>query len=190
MDNKTIIDGLLNGDENIHQQFFFEDCRPLFTSIIASVFPYHVEYEEFVNELYIYLMEDDAARLKQFGGRSSIYQWLKTLVLRFALRARKRGIMIDMAPKDNLYNRNKEVPSGDEPSNHAKMDLELLLSKMGNERQTYVIRRHIIDGIDERTIADELGVKVSNLYNIKKRAIKALSEVALTDIQQYGKTSK
>ena len=189
MDNKTLVDSLLKGDEKIQLQFFYEDCRPLFMSIINKVFPYHVDYEEFTHEFYVYLMENDAARLKQFKGKSSIYQWLKTTVLRFALNARKKGTMIDMAPKETLYNK-KEVPSGDEPSKQAKMDLELLLSKMGNERQAYVIRRHIIDGIDEPTIADELGVKVSNLYNIKKRAMKALSEVALTDIQQYGKTSK
>lgn len=189
MDNKTIVDGLIRGDESIHRQFFFVDCQPLFISIIKNTFSYYVNYDEFVNELYIYLMENDAARLKQYEGRSSIYQWIKTVALRFALKLRKKGRMIDSNSKEPPYT---EVTSGDELYKHAKMDVEALLSLMGNERQAYVIHRHIIDGIGEPALAEELGVnvKVSNLYNIKKRAMTALMKVALTDIQQYGKSSE
>lgn len=190
MNNWAIIDGLLQGDENIHRQFFFVDCRPLFTSIINNVFPYSVDYDEFVNELYLYLMEDNAARLRQYEGRSSIYQWLKTVAIRFAIKLRKKGSLIDSSPKDSPYNNKQEVPANDEACEHAKMDIESLLSRIDNERQVYVIRRHLLDGIDEPTLAKEIGVKVSNLYNIKKRAMTALTKVALTDIQQYGKTNK
>ena len=188
MDDNAIINGLIKGNKNIQRQFFFVDCRPLFTSIINNTFPYHVEYDEFVNELYIYLMENDAARLRQFEGRSSIYQWLKIVALRFAMKLREKGVMIDSSTKESPYM--VETPSEDESYKHAKMDIEALLSLMRNERQVYVIRRHLIDGIDEPTLAEELGVKVSNLYNIKKRAMTALMKVALTDIQQYGKTSE
>ena len=186
MDDKEIIEGLIRGDESIHRQFFFVDCRPLFTSIISNTFSYYVDYDEFVNEFYIYLMENDAVRLRQFEGRSTIFQWLKTVALRFALKLRKKGRVIDVNSQKSSYI--AEVPSVEEHSGHAKMDIEALLSKMRNERHVYVIRRHMIEGIDEPALADELGVKVSNLYNIKKRAISALMKVALTDIQQYGKT--
>lgn len=185
MENKEILDGLLGADEAILRQFFFEDCRPLFTSIINRVFPYHVDYDEFVGELYLYLMENDAARLRQYEGRSSIYQWIKTVALRFALKLRKKGVVIDTCPQKPLYI--QEVPS-DNSTKHAEMDIEALLRLMTNERQVYVIRRHLIDGIDEPTLAKEMGIKVSNLYNIKKRAMTALMKVALNDIQQYGKT--
>ena len=187
MSDKDIIDGLIRGDESVSRQFFIQDCRPLFMSIIKNVFPYHVDYDEFANEFYIYLMENDAARLCQFEGRSSIYQWLKTVALRFALKLRNKGVVIDTTPRKSPYN--KDVPSVNE-SKHAKMDVEALLCRMTNERMVYVIRRHLIDGIDEPALAEEMGIKVSNLYNIKKRAMTALIKVALTDIQQYGKTSK
>ncbi len=189
MDNKAIIDGLITGGDKVYRQFFFVDCRPLFMFIITNVFHYHVDYDEFVNELYIYLMENDAYRLKQFDGRSSIYQWLKTVALRFALSLRKKRVLIETNSKEELY-KSKAISYDEESSKHAKMDIESLLSMMGNERQVYVIRRHIIEGIDEPTLADELGIKVSHLYNIKKRAMTALIKVALTDIQQYGKTNK
>ena len=185
MENKEILDGLFGGDEDILRQFLFEECRPLFTSIINRVFPYHVDYDEFVDELYLFLMENDAARLRQYEGRSSIYQWMKTVALRFALKLRKKGIVIDTCPQKPLYK--QDVPSDNAPK-HAKMDIEALLRQMTNERQVYVIRRHLIDGIDEPTLAKEMGIKVSNLYNIKKRAMTSLMKIALNDIQQYGKT--
>ena len=187
MDNKAIVEGLIRGNEDILQQFFYVDCRPLFTSVINRVFDYQVDYDEFINEFYIYLMEDDASNLRQFQGRSSIYQWMKTVSIRFAMKLRKKGVMIDTAPQKPPYN--KELTSGN-GHKHAKMDVEALLGKMTNERQVYVIRRHLLDGIDEPALAEEMGIKVSNLYNIKKRAMAALIKVALTDIQQYGKTNK
>ena len=188
MTDMEIIEQLIRGDERACRQFFFENCRPLFSSVISRTFPYHVEYDEFVNELYIYLMENDAARLRQFEGRSSVYQWLKTVALRFALKLRRKGGVIDITPQESPYT--KDTPSDEDTERIAWMDLETLLGQMKNERQVYVIRRHLIDGIDEPALAEELGVKVSNLYNIKKRAMTALTKVALTDIEQYGKTGK
>ena len=75
----------------------------------------------------------------------------------------------------------------DDTSKHAEIDINLLLSQIKNERQVYVIQRHVIDGVDEPTLAKEMGIKVSNLYNIKKRAMTALVKVALLDIKLYGK---
>ena len=35
------------------------------------------------------------------------------------------------------------------------------------------------------TLANQMGVTVANLYNIKKRAIAALTEIALKEIGKY-----
>ena len=78
-----LINDLIARDERVTQQFFFKDCRPLFMSIIHYIFQDKVEYDELINELYLHLMENDARRLRQFEGRSSIFQWLKTTAIRF-----------------------------------------------------------------------------------------------------------
>jgi hypothetical protein len=93
MTEQQIIDGLIARDERVTEQFFFGNCRPLFRSIIRYVFSYDVDYDEFVNEFYLYLMENDAYRLRQFQGRSSIYQWLKVVAIRYFVS--KRDGMID-----------------------------------------------------------------------------------------------
>ena len=51
----------------------------------------------------------------------------------------------------------------------------------------YVIRRLILDEAKPIDVARELNVKVSNLYNIKSRAIEALTDIALKEVERYEK---
>ena len=88
MTTQIIIRKLIEKDERVTRHFFFEKCRPLFLGIIKHVFSYEVNYDEFVNELYLHIMENDAARLRQFEGKSSIYQWLKVVAIRFFIAKR------------------------------------------------------------------------------------------------------
>ena len=186
MQDQQIIEALIARDERVTQQFFFRSCRPLFVSIIRSVFSYEVDYDEFVNEFYIYLMENDAYRLRQFQGRSTIYQWLKTVAIRYFIA--KRDNMIDMEPKATLLGSLEQKKSVDiEKDMIAKIDIERLLSLMSNSRYVYVIRRLVLQEAEPKVVALELNTNVDNLYNIKKRAIAALTEVALNEVEKYEK---
>ena len=98
MTDQQIIQALIARDERVTQQFFFGDCRSLFMSIMRHVFSYEVDYDEFVNEFYLYIMENDAYRLRQFQGRSSIYQWMKVVAIRYFIA--KRDGMIDNESKE------------------------------------------------------------------------------------------
>lgn len=180
MKSQEIINALIRRDGVVTEQFFFKDCRPLFVSIIRHVFSYEVDYDEFVNEFYIYLMEDDARRLRQFEGRSSIFQWMKIVAIRYFIAKRNR--VIDSNPQRPL--KDKTLTLADETtvaSSDAKMDVERLLSKMPNRRYVYVIRRLVLEDAEPQVVADELDVEVLNLYNIKKRAMVALTEIALKE---------
>ena len=189
MTDQQIIDALIARDERVTQQFFFRNCRPLFLSIIRFVFSYEVDYNEFVNEFYLYLMENDAYRLKQFEGRSSIYQWLKTVAIRFFIA--KRNSMIDMTSKEALLDSagNKKAVD-DERIMTSRMDIDNLMRRMTNKRYVYVIKRLILDEAEPKQVAYELGTNVDNLYNIKKRAIESLTEIALNEIERYEKTNR
>lgn len=186
MTSQQIIEALIARDEQTTQQLFFKDCRPLFLSIIRYVFSYEVDYDEFVNEFYLYLMEEDAYRLRQFQGRSTIYQWLKIVAIRYFVA--KRDSMIDMTPKKSLSDSvmQKEKIDG-ERGMMAKMDVERLFSLMQNRRYVYVIRRLVLQEAEPKVVAQELNTNVDNLYNIKKRAIAALTEIALKEVEKYEK---
>lgn len=186
MTDQQIIEALIARSETVTRQFFFKSCRPLFQSIIRNVFSYEVDYDELVNELYIYLMENDAYRLRQFEGRSSIFQWLKVTAIRYFIA--KRDNMIDTGAEDPLFDSAVQKEGIDtEKAMTAKMDIERLLSFMPNKRYAYVIKRLIQQEAEPKDVAEELGTNVDNLYNIKKRALAALTESAIKDVERYGK---
>ena len=186
MTDQQIIEALIARSEIVTRQFFFESCRPLFQSIIRNVFSYEVDYDELVNELYIHLMENDAYRLRQFEGRSSLFQWLKVTAIRYFIA--KRDNMIDTGAEDTLFDSAVQKEGIDtEKAMTAKMDIERLLSLMPNKRYAYVIKRLIQQEAEPKDVAEELGTNVDNLYNIKKRALAALTESAIKDVERYEK---
>lgn len=184
MTDKEIIQGLIARDNRVTKEFFFVECRPLFCKIINFVFSYEVDYDEFVNELYVYLMENDAQKLKDFQYRSSLYMWLKILAIRFFVK--KKGRMIDVNPERTPYVE-PELSSDEENKESAKADLERLFKQMPSERNVYVIRKLVIEDGEPDYMASMMGITTGNLYNIKRRAIAQLTRVALNDIKQYGK---
>ena len=184
MTDKEIIQGLIARDDKVTKEFFFVECRPLFCKIISFVFSYEVDYDEFVNELYVYLMDNDAQKLRDFQYRSSLYMWLKILAIRFFIK--KRGRMIDVNPERTPYVE-PELSSDEENEEYAKADLERLFKQMPTERYVYVIKKLVIEDLEPNCLANEMGTTTGNLYNIKRRAIAQLTRVALNDIKQYGK---
>lgn len=187
MPTPPLIDLLIARDEQATQQFFFQDCRPLFMSIAHTIFEEKVNYDELISELYLHLMEDDARRLRQFQGRSSIYQWIKTVAIRFFLE--KRDEMIENDSEEHLLEQAATINTIEtEPRWSAKMDVENLFALMPNKRYVYVIRRLVLEEASPQTVADELGVTNDNLYNIKKRAIAALTAAALNETKAYEKS--
>ena len=184
MTDHEIIQGLIARDNRVTEEFFFDKCRPLFLNVMKLVFDYEVEYDEMVNELYVYLMEDDAIKLRNFKYRSSVYQWLKILAIRYFIK--KRAHMIDDNSQETLNNGSRQM-ADNEHDLTAEGDLERLFNKMPNERYVYVIRQLLLDDRDPEELAKDMNITTANLYNIKRRAIAQLTHTALNDIKEYGK---
>lgn len=184
MTDKEIIDSLITHDPQVTAQYFFKDCRPLFVSVIRRVFGTQiVDFDEIISELYILLMENDAKKLHSFKFESTLYQWLKTTTIRHCLLLKSKGKVIDNESQEPLGNSN-ESQSYTECS-QAQMDIETLLRQMKNQRYALVIRMLMIEDMQSNDVAQKLSVTVDNLYNIKRRAMAALADVALKDKKHY-----
>lgn len=184
MTDKEIIDSLIAHDPKATSQFFFKDCRPLFISVIRRVFGTRiVDYDEVISELYILLMENDARKLRSFKYESMLYQWLKTIAIRHCLLLKGKSNVIDNESREPLGNNGK--PQSYTESSQARMDLETLLRQMKNQRYVLVIRMLMIEDMTPGDVAQKLSVTVDNLYNIKRRAMAALADVAFKDKKHY-----
>ena len=184
MTEQEIIKGLIARDNKITEEFFFVKCRPLFYSIMRLVFDYEIEYDEMVNELYVYLMEDDASKLRNFQYRSSVYQWLKILAIRFFIK--KRARMIDGNSQVTPYDGQGQEPDA-QAEVSAEYDIERLFEAMPTKRYVHVIRRLILEDCEPEILAKEMNITTANLYNIKRRSMAQLTRIALNDIKEYGK---
>lgn len=184
MTDQEIISSLIAHDPKVTAQFFFKDCRPLFISIIRRVFGNQiVDYDEIISELYVLLMENDARKLRTFKHESTLFQWLKTIAVRHCLELKRRGKVIDNESQEPLVNSGKNLSYVE--SSQAKMDVESLLRQMNNQRYALVIHLLMIEEKSPEEVAKQLSITVANLYNIKRRAMKALVEVALKDKRSY-----
>ena len=184
MTDQEIIKALIEHDEHVTKDFFFVKCRPLFCSIMDIVFDYKVEYDEMVNELYLYLMEDDAIKLRNFEYRSSVYQWLKILAIRYFIK--KRARMIDNESNEPPYDKQEQIAASASDA-AVGYDLERLFEAMPTKRYVKVIRRLILEDWEPEELAREMKITTANLYNIKRRAMAQLTRIALNDIKEYGK---
>ena len=184
MTDREIIEGLIARDNRVTEEFFFDKCRPLFCSIMKKVFDDEVEYDEMVNELYVYLMENDAIKLRNFEYRSSVYQWLKVLAIRFFIN--KRGRMIDDTSQETPYD-GRQQAADSETDMTAEGDMERLFDNMPSKRYVYVIRRLILEDWEYEDLAKDMNITTANLYNIRRRAMAQLTRIALNDINNYGK---
>ena len=74
-----------------------------------------------------------------------------------------------------------------EPNTMSGVDIERLLVAMPNQRYAYVIRKLILEDLCPEDLAIEMHITTDNVYNIKKRAILQMTQVALNDIKIYKK---
>ena len=176
MTDQAIVQGLIARDPQVTRQFFYQNCLPLLYKLISEVFSTHVDYDEMVNELYIYLMAHDAQRLRSYNGNSSIYQWLKTVARRFFIDLKLHGRVIEDESKEPPYGKDEETT--DSSKQEARMDVAALLDQLSNERYRFVLKKVVLEGMDYDELAKITGLKKSNLYNIKKRALAELERIA------------
>lgn len=204
--DKEIVEGLLSKNNEITQLFFGSISTSMdghfgnkFISLrqrrlcMEKTFKYAIvkaelsldHFNELVNELYLYLMKDDGAKLRTFRYESSFNTWLTTVAVRFFLKLKISGGVIEDVSNEVLYEKSEEDFDDSENKIAAHMDLENLFKAMRNKRYVEVIRKLILEEADPSEVAEEMGIKVDNLYNIKRRAMVALTEVALKDKKLY-----
>ncbi len=181
MNDRQIVDALLRHDAFVTRLFFYRNLRPLLLSLIQRLGRdgQRWEFDEMVNELYALLLADDGRRLRTFTFSCSLYQWLKVVALHH-LTAKTDSVVIDSVSKEPLYERAAEEETVEADSS-AREDVERLLSQMPNQRYATVLRRLTLEGYSNEELAREMDVNIANLYNIKRRAMAQLSEVALKD---------
>ena len=191
-EERRIINGLLARDNKITRVFFFTKCRPMFHNMIHNVFRDKADYDELVNDLYLYLMEKDGRRLRSFGQDETedndqdtayaLIKWLKTTAWRYFAGKAEREQSIEERRKFVKDEDGEDVDVEIEDKNNKDpgidIDAHIYFDMIRLERDREVLKKYFIEDLEPDVISEKLGISKENLYNIKKRAINRLQQAA------------
>lgn len=166
----TYIDALKNGAGRMCYKFFYEEIVGILHRIRVEVFRGQVDYDEMVNELYLYLSKDNWAKFNGFEAMNGcrLRTWMIPVAWRFFISKREYLIKSEVPSEksDTEY-----CSTNDDLRIQIAIDVNAVLTKMPNQRYAEIIRLLLIEGFAPTDVADMLGMKVDNVYNLKHRAI-------------------
>ena len=173
--DKKIVSGVLLDDERSVCRFFFEECAPIFEYIIRVVFNQQVEKDELISEYYLYLKEKNWHKLRQFNHRCQLKTWISVTATRFFIK--KRTELIKNESSEHLI----EEQTTEDYDTFSEEDITNLLNGL-KERYRFVIQKLILEDREPQKVAEEMGVTVDNLYNIKRRALLQLAGIVKKEV--------
>ncbi len=166
------ISGLKRGDADVIESLFYSLCSYTLNDIRWSLMQGCIDYDELVNELYLYMSVDNWHKLDTFEGKNNctLKSWMVRLSWRFFMQQRSR-LLFNGSSLDQHENIHYYAVSMETLDLEIAMDVESTFKRMPNKRYVQVLKWMLVDGYDADEVAKLLGTSVSNIYNIKHRAI-------------------
>ena len=169
--DEQLVDGIVAGDAAVVEYFFFKKCKPIFVYIVHKVYDGRVNEQELINELFLYLAENDWYKVRQFDFRSKFTTWTQVVATRFFLKKRAQLIEND---SDETLNKRRERGFSAHRAMDRRIDIRKALAVMPNERYRMVITALDLRGVSPEQLAERMEITVDNLYNIHRRALAQL----------------
>lgn len=177
------INGLKTADQKITYRFFYELCGYILYDIRSTLLQDRVEFDDMVNELYVYLSDRNWHKLDTFAALNGcrLSSWMIPLSWRFFLQ--KRAYLLGMSVDNSMEVGKVKDDYMDEFDIEVLLEVEQTFAVMPNKKYVQVLRWLLIDGYNPDEVAVRLHIRVSNVYNIKHRAV-------VQFIKYYGEQRK
>ena len=176
LSDRQLVEMLLANDEEAVEYVFFHRCDGMFEHIVNSILP-NGNKEELINEYYLYLREDDWRRLRQFEFRSGLNTWLTIVAIRF-FNAKKSLAQTNDKALSSLPMDKAENVADDFDVYHEMSRVELYdaINCLSKPRERLALLGELM-GKSAESIAEELGCTVAAVYNLTKKARKAVKKM-------------
>lgn len=177
------INGLKTADQEITYRFFYELCGYILYDIRSTLLQGRVEFDDMVNELYVYLSDRNWHKLDTFAALNGcrLSSWMIPLSWRFFLQ--RRAYLLGMSVDNSMEVGKVKDDYMDEFDIEVLLEVEQTFAVMPNKKYVQVLRWLLIDGYNPDEVAVRLHTRVSNVYNIKHRAV-------VQFIKYYGEQRK
>lgn len=170
--DQEIIEYLIDGNNQVTHYFFYDKCSSMFGYIISHIFSFQVNKDEIINELYIYLNENNWEKVKQFNYQSKFTTWMTVVATRY-LQKKRTELIENKSSEALIIERTENI----EIEIHQKLDTEKILNNLANDRYRFVIQELILKERTPQDVANEMQITTDNLYNIKRRALQQLIQM-------------
>lgn len=176
LSDRQLVEMLLANDEETVEYVFFHRCDGMFEHIVNSILP-NGNKGELINEYYLYLREDDWRRLRQFEFRSGLNTWLTIVAIRF-FNAKKSLAQTNDKALSSLPMDKAENVADDFDVYHEMSRVELYdaINRLSKPRERLALLGELM-GKSAESIAEELGCTVAAVYNLTKKARKAVKKM-------------
>lgn len=159
---KAVIDKICSNDDYAYN-FFHEQCRPLISKILWTIYGNNGDYDELVNELYLYLKKPNKEgeywhNLKTFDYRTSLFDWIKTVAVRHFYTPVEETFVLPESFLD----------SGLAEKIFAELDR--------SESRKYMYFKYITK-LNDNELADKLHIEVSQLSALHRRSVRLLKKI-------------
>lgn len=178
--DELIIKGLKSSDQEIHDvcvnRFFYVEMKGIIEHIRFALFKGTADYDELVNELYILLSRNEWSILDSYKGigGARLATWVRTVAWHHFTRQCIKNDRLETTETMSTFEREGvEVISSDE----IRLDVNRVIAIMPNRRYAGVLSMNLVYGYSAEEIARILEITVSNVYNIKHRAIRMFLEI-------------
>lgn len=176
LSDRQLVSLLLANDEEAVEYVFFHRCNGMFSHVISDVFRSQVKKEELITDFYLFLSADEWRRLRQFEFRSELNTWMTIVAIRFfrQKKADMQTTLSDLEPPliQNVGQIADDFNIFDEIS---RVELYEAIDGLPKPRERFALLG-VLAGKKTETIAEELGVTVTAVYNLTKKAKMALKE--------------
>lgn len=168
-------------DGEILVGFFYGELKGSLETIRRRVFNGKVEYDEMVSELYLFLAEDGWRRLRTFDARNgcSLKTWISKVAWRFFL-GKKDALAMGTGDSRN------ESAACPYTVETGRIDVRMAIDAMPNKRYAEAVNLLVLYGCDPKEVALMWHTKVSNVYNIRHRAVRQFRECYVSSAKRVG----
>lgn len=181
-----MVNALLEGNEGALRYVFYDHFRPLlYHNYTMTKKGNFVEFDDVVQQLYLYLSENDWERLRRYNPAMPFVNWFSVVSCRY-FKDFFRSVIDPTVREPIIYidDHNPTLAITSEVSQTLLGDLWRVLPLLEPPRDRQILKSFLIDDEAPETVAKRHGVTIDNLYNIKRRALTRLVKNYLIDYKR------
>ena len=181
-DDAQLVAELLAGNEGALHYVFYYHFNPLLKmNAYKAAGTKQVEYDDLVQELYLYLSNNNWEKLRKYNPERPFINWFSVVSYRFFKDF--SCSMIDLSNQIPISNMNDHQTAfmSNGTIGTIMMDIKQAISKLKPPRDSEILEALLLRDEEPETVAKRHNVTVDNLYNIKRRAIAKLIKQHLID---------